>query len=68
MDKLTIQLASMRLAPIQLCSFGHPETSGLRTIDYYISSELLETTESQSFYSEKLINFQVWDIILNHQL
>ena len=55
MDKLTIQLASMRLAPIQLCSFGHPETSGLRTIDYYISSELLETTESQSFYSEKLI-------------
>lgn len=55
MDKLTIQLASMRLAPIQLCSFGHPETSGLRTIDYYISSELLETTKSQSFYSEKLI-------------
>ena len=55
MDKLTIQLASMRLAPIQLCSFGHPETSGLRTIDYYISSELLETPESDSFYSEKLI-------------
>jgi len=55
MDKLTIQLASMRLAPIQLCSFGHPETSGLRTIDYYISSEFLETTKSQSFYSEKLI-------------
>ena len=55
MDKLTIQLASMRLAPLQLCSFGHPETSGLRTIDYYISSELLETPESDSFYTEKLI-------------
>ena len=55
MDKLTIQLASMRLAPIQLCSFGHPETSGLPTIDYYISSELLETLESKSFYTEKLI-------------
>ena len=55
MDKLTIQLASMRLAPIQICSFGHPETSGLPTIDYYISSEFLETPEAQNFYTEKLI-------------
>ena len=55
MDKLTIQLASMRLAPVQLCSFGHPETSGLSTIDYYVSSEFLETAESEIFYTEKLI-------------
>lgn len=55
MDKLTIKLASMRLAPIQVTSFGHPETSGLNTLDYYISSELLETSNSNSFYSEKLI-------------
>ena len=55
MDKLTIQLASMRLAPVQLCSFGHPETSGLSTIDYYVSSEFLETAESEMFYTEKLI-------------
>ena len=54
MDKQTIQLASMRLAPIQVCSYGHPETSGLPTIDYYISSELLETSNSDSFYTEKL--------------
>ncbi|MDC3273398.1 tetratricopeptide repeat protein [Alphaproteobacteria bacterium] len=55
MDKLTIQLASMRLAPVQVTSFGHPETSGLNTIDYYVSSELLETSESKMFYTEKLI-------------
>ena len=55
MHKLTIKLASMRLAPIQVASFGHPETSGLNTLDYYISSELLETSNSNSFYSEKLI-------------
>ena len=55
MHKLTIQLASMRLAPIQVSSFGHPETSGLSTLDYYISSELLETSNSNRFYSEKLI-------------
>jgi len=55
MDKLTIQLASMRLASVQVTSFGHPETSGLNTIDYYVSSELLETPESKMFYTEKLI-------------
>jgi tetratricopeptide (TPR) repeat protein len=55
MDGQTIQLASMRLAPIQVCSYGHPETSGLPTMDYYISSELLETSKSDSFYTEKLI-------------
>ena len=55
MDQKTIQLASMRLAPIQVCSWGHPETSGLPTIDYYISSSLLETSNSDKFYTEKLI-------------
>ena len=54
MDKLTVQLASMRLAPVQICSWGHPETSGLPTMDYYISSDLLETSVSEEFYSEKL--------------
>ena len=54
MDKLTVQLASMRLAPVQMCSWGHPETSGLPTMDYYISSDLLETSVSEDFYSEKL--------------
>ena len=55
MNQQTIQLASMRLASVQVCSWGHPETSGLRTIDYYISSELLETSNSDRFYTEKLV-------------
>ena len=55
MHQMTLQLASMRLAPIQVCSWGHPETSGLPTIDYYISSELLETPDSDKFYTEELI-------------
>ena len=55
MNKQTIQLASIRLAPVQVCSWGHPETSGLPTIDYYISSDLLETKTSHKFYTEKLI-------------
>ena len=55
MHQLTIQLASMRLAPLQIASWGHPETTGLPTIDYFISAELFEDENSVNNYSEKLI-------------
>jgi predicted O-linked N-acetylglucosamine transferase (SPINDLY family) len=55
MHQMTIQLASMRLAPIQIASWGHPETTGLPTIDYFISAELFEDGNSDNNYSEKLI-------------
>lgn len=35
----TSLLAHSRLAPIQLTTWGHSETSGINTIDYYISSK-----------------------------
>jgi predicted O-linked N-acetylglucosamine transferase (SPINDLY family) len=55
MDTLTIQLASLRIAPIQMVSWGHPETTGLESIDYFLSAELFEPSESHTFYSEKLV-------------
>jgi predicted O-linked N-acetylglucosamine transferase (SPINDLY family) len=55
MHDKTLQLASMRLAKSQCTSWGHPETSGLPTIDYYISSELTEDSSSPENYSETLI-------------
>ena len=55
MQQLTTQLASMRLAPVQVVTWGHPETSGLPSIDYYLSSQLFERINSQDLYSEKLI-------------
>ena len=55
MDQKTLQLASLRLAPLQLASWGHPETTGLLTIDYYLSTELLEPKDAQKNYVEKLI-------------
>ena len=55
MNQKTIQLANLRLAPIQACSWGHPETSGIPTLDYYISAELLETSNSEDYYTEKLV-------------
>ncbi|GCA81660.1 UDP-glucose:protein N-beta-glucosyltransferase [Microcystis aeruginosa NIES-2521] len=55
MDARTTQLAALRLAPVQCVTWGHPITSGLPTIDYFISSELMEPTEGDNHYSEKLI-------------
>ena len=48
-------LSSLRLAPIQCNTWGHPVTSGFKNIDYYFSSDLMESHNSQKNYSEKLI-------------
>ena len=55
MDVTSIQLACLRLAPVQVASWGHPETSGLPTIDYFLSSDLMEPSNGQDHYTEKLI-------------
>ena len=55
MNQLATQLANLRLAPLQMVAWGHPETSGLPTIDYYLSAELFENESSDDAYSEKLI-------------
>ena len=55
MDPTTLRLASLRLAPRQMAAWGHPETTGLPTMDYYLSAEALEPPGSESFYSEQLV-------------
>lgn len=55
MDPTTTKLASLRLAPVQAASWGHPETTGLPTIDYFISAEDLEPPGAEENYSEKLV-------------
>ena len=42
MDRVSAQLAAQRLAPVQCNAWGHPDTSGLPTLDYYLSSDLME--------------------------
>ena len=49
------QLAALRLAPIQCKGWGHPVTTGLPTINYYLSSDLMEPENGEEHYSEKLI-------------
>ena len=55
MHHLTLQLSNLRLSPIQIASWGHPETTGLPTIDYYLSADLFETSSSENAYTEYLI-------------
>jgi predicted O-linked N-acetylglucosamine transferase (SPINDLY family) len=50
-----VMLAALRLAPVQATTWGHPETSGLPTMDYYISATDFEPANAQQNYTEKLI-------------
>jgi predicted O-linked N-acetylglucosamine transferase (SPINDLY family) len=55
MDGFSLQLAAQRLAPVQCNSWGHPETSGMPTLDYFLSSDLMEPAGADAHYTEKLI-------------
>lgn len=49
------QIASLRLAPIQCSAWGHPVTSGLVNIDYFLSGDLMESATAEAHYTEQLI-------------
>jgi protein O-GlcNAc transferase len=55
MDDMTIRLAALRLAPRQATSWGHPDTTGLPTIDDYLSSALMEPADGDEHYTERLV-------------
>lgn len=48
-------LAASRLAPVQCVAWGHPVTTGLRNVDYFLSNELMEPANSADHYSEELV-------------
>ncbi len=55
MEPLSYFLGFARLATIQCVTWGHPVTTGLSTIDYFISSELTEPEGAEASYTEKLV-------------
>jgi len=58
MNMETYFLACNKLAKKQITTFGHSCTSGIKTIDSFISSELFENYNIiDHFYTEKLIKF-----------
>jgi predicted O-linked N-acetylglucosamine transferase (SPINDLY family) len=55
MDPTTYALAPYRLAPVQCVGWGHPITTGLASIDYFLSSEMVEPPEADDHYTERLV-------------
>ena len=55
MNGLTYALAAFRLAKVQCAGWGHPVSSGHRSIDYYLSSAIMEPSNADEHYSETLI-------------
>lgn len=54
MEPFTYFLAFSRLAPVQCTSFGHPDTTGIPNMDWFVSSTLYETPGSEAHYAERL--------------
>ena len=54
MEPISYLLSFSRLAFVQCVSFGHPNTTGVPNIDYFISNDRFETPEAPEHYSERL--------------
>lgn len=55
MHPLAVRLAARRLAPLQCVAWGHPVTTGLGTIDAFLSSDLMEPEDGARHYTETLV-------------
>jgi len=55
MHPLTTRLGAMRLARVQATSWGQPLTSGLPTIDLFISAQAFEPPAGATHYTERLL-------------
>ncbi len=55
MHPTPVRLGARRLAPVQCVAWGHPVTTGLATIDYFLSSALMEPEDGERHYTETLV-------------
>ncbi len=55
MDSVMYLIGGWRFAPVQCATWGHPVTTGLPTVDYYLSSDRMEPPQAETHYSETLI-------------
>jgi predicted O-linked N-acetylglucosamine transferase (SPINDLY family) len=55
MQPITQALATRRLAPCQVVLWGHPVTTGLASIDAFISAASMEPDDGAAHYIERLI-------------
>jgi predicted O-linked N-acetylglucosamine transferase (SPINDLY family) len=55
MNALTYTMGFSRLAAVQCCTWGHPVTTGLPTMDYFLSARHLDDEGAEGHYTEKLV-------------
>ena len=55
MEPFSYFLAFARMAPVQAVAWGHPVTTGIPNVDYFVSCDLMEPENGQDSYSETLI-------------
>ena len=54
MDRVAARLGAERLAPLQCVAWGQPETTGLPTMDVFLSSGPMEPEGAAAHYTERL--------------
>lgn len=54
-DPTNYFLPFLRLAPVQVTSWGIQVTTGIPNVDYYLSSHLVEAPDADRHYSEQLV-------------
>ena len=57
MDTKTSMWAATRLAAVQICFWGHPTTTGMPSMDYFVTADNFEADTHSSRFSEQLIRF-----------
>ena len=61
-------LSLIRLAKYQIMSWGHPETTGSESIDFFLCSKDLISENSEKFYSEKFLIIDKLPMIYNRPI
>lgn len=55
MEPLPYALAFSRLAPVQCMGWGHPDTTGIPNVDYFLSASPFEPEDAADWYSEQVV-------------
>lgn len=63
MEIFTYFLAFSRLAPMQCVTWGHPMSTGIPAIDYFVTHEECELPGSAQYYSEQLLALPAGDAL-----
>ena len=58
MEPLTYFLAFARLATVQTVAWGHPITTGIPNVDYFLSPNDMEPDNANAHYSERLLRLK----------